>query len=133
MSQGRRRTRIVRYAVLFEDFLSTLGGGQRFEILRVLAESPRTVTQIADALFLKLNAVSRDLAALEELGLVTFTQVKTSRIYQLSDRVRFFRKDQMLQVVIVNPAGQWVLFHIDETTEPSRQMAPPPHAFVEFN
>lgn len=133
MSQGRRGQRIVRYAVMVEDLLRVLSGGQRFEILRALADSPKTVTEIANILFLKLNAVSRDLAYLEELGLVVSERIKTSRRYQLSNCVRFFRRGEMLQAVIINPTGHWILLHFDETAAPHRSLVAPPDGFVDSN
>src|SRR5262245_28984343 len=73
-----------------EQIMSVLGGGERLEIVRMLADGPLNVTQLSELMFLHIKSVSRDLAVLDARGLVTCRRDKNSRIYGLSEGVRVF-------------------------------------------
>lgn len=67
------------------DPFAALGDPNRRAIVALLAESPRPVQQIADALPISRPAVSRHLRLLKDCGLVVEEQQGTRRIYRLHD------------------------------------------------
>jgi len=128
MAQGRRRRREVRPLVLVEDCMTTVGGGQRWEIIRALGESPLSVSAISQKLFLRPNVVSRELACLEEHGLVTCKREARVHTYRLTESVTLLRQGGMIQIVISSGQGHWILVHVD--AEDSDIRLPPPRQFV---
>ncbi len=67
------------------DPFEALGDPHRRDILRLLSEGGKPVTQIAAALPISRPAVSRHLRLLKEAGLVTEHPQGTRRIYHLLD------------------------------------------------
>ena len=65
------------------DPFDALGDRQRREILRLLADADRSVTELAQALPISRPAVSRHLRVLKGAGLVTEEPRGTRRIYRL--------------------------------------------------
>ena len=65
------------------DPFEALGDEHRRQILRLLARSERSVTEIAAALPISRPAVSRHLRVLKDAGLVGEQPVGTRRIYRL--------------------------------------------------
>jgi len=126
----RHGFRLVGSDPLIERVMSTLAGGQRLEILRVLMSSSLDVSAITKAVFAKIYAVSKDLAALEICGLVKWRQIKKTRVYSLTDRVRSVRVGDMTQIGVGNGMGQWVVVHLDDTADPAMAL-PPPSFFVD--
>jgi len=63
--------------------LDALGDRQRRAILRLLAERPRPVHQLAAELPISRPAVSRHLRLLKDAGLVVDRPAGTQRVYQL--------------------------------------------------
>jgi DNA-binding transcriptional ArsR family regulator len=63
--------------------LEALGDPQRRAIVRLLADAPRPVHDLARALPISRPAVSRHLRLLKEAGLVADVPAGTERIYQL--------------------------------------------------
>ena len=66
--------------------LDALGDRQRRAILRLLAERPRPVHELAAGLPISRPAVSRHLRVLKEAGLVVDRPAGNERIYQLHAR-----------------------------------------------
>ncbi len=65
------------------DPFEALGDPNRREILRLLGEGDRAVTELADAMPISRPAVSRHLRLLKQAGLVTEQAEGTRRIYHL--------------------------------------------------
>ncbi len=65
------------------DPFDALGDPHRRQILRLLAQSDRSVAEIAETLPISRPAVSRHLRVLKEAGLVGERPVGTRRIYRL--------------------------------------------------
>jgi DNA-binding transcriptional ArsR family regulator len=65
------------------DPFDALGDQHRRQILRLLARSDRSVTEIAETLPISRPAVSRHLRVLKDAGLVGEQPVGTRRIYRL--------------------------------------------------
>jgi len=68
------------------DPFEALGDPNRREILRLLGEGGKAVTQLADAMPISRPAVSRHLRLLRRAGLVTEEARGTRRIYQLHEQ-----------------------------------------------
>jgi DNA-binding transcriptional ArsR family regulator len=68
---------------LEDAVLDALGDGQRRAIVRLLAERPRPVHDLAAALPISRPAVSRHLRLLKDAGLVTDVPAGNERIYRL--------------------------------------------------
>jgi DNA-binding transcriptional ArsR family regulator len=69
-----------------EAVLEALGDRQRRGILRLLAQRPRPVHELAVELPISRPAISRHLRLLKEAGLVVDRPAGTERIYQLHDQ-----------------------------------------------
>jgi DNA-binding transcriptional ArsR family regulator len=67
------------------DPFDALGDPNRREILRLLGEGDKAVTELAGAMPISRPAVSRHLRLLKEAGLVTEQAEGTRRIYQLHE------------------------------------------------
>ena len=68
------------------DPFEALGDPNRREILRLLGQGDKAVTELADAMPISRPAVSRHLRLLREAGLVTEQAEGTRRIYQLHEQ-----------------------------------------------
>ena len=68
-----------------DDAWSVLGDPSRRSIVECLAERPRAVGELADALPISRPAVSRHLRLLKEAGLVIDRAEGTRRLYRLHD------------------------------------------------
>jgi len=82
---GNAARRLVRSIMEAADdlVLDALGDRQRRAILRLLAERPRPVHEIAAELPISRPAVSRHLRLLKDAGLVADRPAGNQRIYQL--------------------------------------------------
>ncbi len=68
------------------DPFEALGDPNRREILRLLGQGDRAVSELAEAMPISRPAVSRHLRLLREAGLVTEQAQGTRRIYQLHEQ-----------------------------------------------
>jgi DNA-binding transcriptional ArsR family regulator len=68
------------------DPFDALGNAHRRAIVELLAERPRSVREIADALPISRPAVSRHLRLLGGAGLVADEQIGTRRLYRLQEQ-----------------------------------------------
>ena len=68
-----------------DDIFDALGDGRRRRILALLAEEPRSITQLADILPVSRPAVSKHLNKLRSVGLVAHEVQGTSHVYRLHD------------------------------------------------
>ena len=68
------------------DPFEALGDPNRREILRLLGQRDRAVSELADAMPISRPAVSRHLRLLREAGLVTEQTEGTKHIYKLHER-----------------------------------------------
>jgi DNA-binding transcriptional ArsR family regulator len=72
-----------------------LGDPSRFAIVQCLAERPRAVGELADALPITRQAVSQHLQVLKGAGLVTNRAEGTRRVYRLNPAGVAALKDQL--------------------------------------
>jgi predicted transcriptional regulator len=128
--QRRQGVRQVQANPMMEVVMTRVGASQRLEILRQLTAIPLAVKPLADLVHADISPVSRDLAVLEWLGLVRWTRVKNSHLYEVTDRVRAVRHGGMIQIALSNGSGQWMLIHQDDSANP-RMAVPPPEVFVD--
>jgi ArsR family transcriptional regulator len=73
---------------LFEaqaDFCKTMGNASRLQLLHILRETPQTVGELATQTGLSPSAVSRQLATLRSMGVVTAHRQRQEVLYQLAD------------------------------------------------
>ena len=77
------------------DGLSALGDPTRRAIFECLAEQPRAVGELADALPVSRPAVSQHLKVLKTVGLVTEHAEGTRRIYRLKPEGVAAMRDQL--------------------------------------
>ena len=77
------------------DGLSALGDPTRRAIFECLAERPRAVGELADALPVSRPAVSQHLKVLKDAGLVTERAAGTRRIYRLNPMAVAAMRDQL--------------------------------------
>ena len=68
-----------------EPFFSALGNKTRFEIMRLVSLSPRTVTDICEALKCNQSKISNDLKCLRECGYVHVEKRGNERIYSVDN------------------------------------------------
>jgi DNA-binding transcriptional ArsR family regulator len=68
----------------FQQFFKVLGEPQRLKIVGLLAESPRTVEQIAKTLKLGVSTVSHHLSRLSDAGLVSAKAEGYYSVYRLN-------------------------------------------------
>ena len=67
-----------------DDTLDALGNPVRREILRLLAEGPRTAGDIAQAFPISRPAISKHLRILQDAGVITHDSVGTRNLYRLN-------------------------------------------------
>jgi DNA-binding transcriptional ArsR family regulator len=77
------------------DALTALGDPTRRAIFDCLAERPRAVGELADALPVSRPAVSQHLKVLKDAGLVTDNAKGTRRIYRLNPEGVAAMRDQL--------------------------------------
>ena len=77
------------------DGLTALGDPTRRAIFECLAERPRAVGELADALPVSRPAVSQHLKVLKDAGLVTDNANGTRRIYRLNPEGVAAMRDQL--------------------------------------
>ena len=77
------------------DGLTALGDPTRRAIFECLAERPRAVGELADALPVSRPAVSQHLRVLKDAGLVTDNASGTRRIYRLNPEGVAAMRDQL--------------------------------------
>ena len=77
------------------DGLTALGDPTRRAIFECLAERPRAVGELADALPVSRPAVSQHLKVLKDAGLVTDNASGTRRIYRLNPEGVAAMRDQL--------------------------------------
>ena len=77
------------------DAWSVLGDSSRRAILECLAERPRAVGELADALPISRPAVSQHLKVLKDAGLVAERVAGTRRIYRLNPAGVAAMRDQL--------------------------------------
>jgi DNA-binding transcriptional ArsR family regulator len=70
---------------LAQDPFNALGDPHRRAIVELLADRPRSVREIADAMPISRPAVSRHLRLLKEAGLVVDQPAGTRRLYRLHE------------------------------------------------
>lgn len=131
-SMRKHGVRMSRPMEWIDDLMRAVGLGQRWEILRLLAEKPMSVGDIAGALFLRFTTASHHLRVMDQAGLISVTRIKNQRVYRLTDRVRVLRKAGALQFAIGTENGQWMLLQL-ETSESNCGQPQLPEAFVEGN
>jgi len=78
-----------------DEAWNALGDPSRRAIVEFLAERPRAVGELADALPISRPAVSQALAVLKAAGLVTDRAVGTRRIYRLNPAGVAALRDQL--------------------------------------
>jgi DNA-binding transcriptional ArsR family regulator len=78
-----------------EEAWGALGDGTRRAIVLLLAEGPRPVGKLADALPVSRPAVSQHLKVLKDAGLVDEEAEGTRRIYRLNEAGVLALRDQL--------------------------------------
>lgn len=80
------------------DPFDALGDPHRRAIVELLADRPRTVRELADALPISRPAVSRHLRLLKGAGLVADEPIGTRRLYRLDDLGAGAARDYLARV-----------------------------------
>ena len=70
-----------------KPFFTALGNETRFEIIRLVAVRPRTVTDICEVLHYKQTKISNDLRCLRECGYVHVEKRGNERIYSVDSNI----------------------------------------------
>lgn len=70
-----------------KPFFTVLGNETRFEIVCLVTERPRTVTDICKALHCKQTKISNDLKCLRECGYVHVKKNGNERIYSIDSHI----------------------------------------------
>lgn len=91
------------------DPFEALGNPHRRAIVALLAESPRSVREVADALPISRPAVSRHLRLLSAAGLVADEPAGARRLYRVNDRGLAGMREY-LESVWGDAAGRFRLF-----------------------
>ena len=91
------------------DPFEALGNPHRRAIVALLAESPRSVREVADALPISRPAVSRHLRLLSAAGLVADKPAGARRLYRVNDRGLAGMREY-LESVWGDAAGRFRLF-----------------------
>jgi DNA-binding transcriptional ArsR family regulator len=109
--------------------LDALGDGTRRAIVELLAERPRPVGELADALPVSRPAVSLHLKVLRDAGLVQQTAVGTRRIYRLDEgglQVLRTYVDRLWISALDRFAAAAEAAHAEERARPVPPVQPPP-------
>lgn len=109
---------MVRATTLGGDPFEALGNTNRRAIVALLAGSPRSVREIADALPISRPAVSRHLRLLGDAGLVVDQPVGARRLYRVND-LGLAGMREYLESVWGEAAGRFRL--LAENTRPSEK------------
>jgi DNA-binding transcriptional ArsR family regulator len=67
------------------DFCKAMGNSTRLQLVHVLWEGPRSVNEICEQVNLPQGTVSRHLASLRAMGVVTAQRAGMEMVYQISD------------------------------------------------
>jgi DNA-binding transcriptional ArsR family regulator len=102
---GRQYPIVGPDGLALQDLLALLGGSIRLEVLRCLAEGPRAVSSLADALDLSIGLVSHNLRLLRDQGLVQAERCSRQRIYSLGEAIETRRLGNVIELVITVPDG----------------------------
>lgn len=70
-----------------KPFFTALGNETRFEIVQLVAERPRTVTDICKSLHCRQTKISNDLKCLRECGYVHVEKRGNERIYSVDRNI----------------------------------------------
>jgi DNA-binding transcriptional ArsR family regulator len=68
------------------EVLAALSNAVRLEIVRLLIDTERCVSDIASHFHLDLSVISRHLRILEQAGIISFCRVGKNVIYRLADQ-----------------------------------------------
>jgi DNA-binding transcriptional ArsR family regulator len=68
------------------EFCKAMGNATRLKIVHTLRERPMTGTELMDELGSSQSAVSRHLAVLRSVGVVTAERRGSEKVYQLTDQ-----------------------------------------------
>ena len=98
------------------DPFEALGNPHRRAIVALLADSPRSVQALADALPISRPAVSRHLRLLSDAGLVADEPLGARRLYRVNDRGLAGMREY-LESVWGEAAGRFRLLAEDATPE----------------
>lgn len=120
-----RGRRLVRPSISYDEIIAAVTGGDRLEILVALNHCPLSVGAIQKIIGARsMSHVTAELLHLQEFGIVTWDRDKTSHIYRLTERLRIYTEDGMVQIQIRTAAGHWAIFHVDEDGN-GRTVEPP--------
>jgi DNA-binding transcriptional ArsR family regulator len=108
----------VHVTVPAGDPFEALGNSHRRAIVALLADSPRSVQEIADVLPISRPAVSRHLRLLSDAGLVADQPVGARRLYRLND-IGLAAMREYLESVWGEAASRFRLF-AENTTTPEK-------------
>jgi DNA-binding transcriptional ArsR family regulator len=100
------------------DPFEALGNPHRRAIVALLADSPRSVQEIADALPISRPAVSRHLRLLSDAGLVADQPLGARRLYRVND-LGLAGMREYLESVWGEAAGRFRLY-AENTTPPEK-------------
>lgn len=70
-----------------KPFFTALGNETRFEIVRLVARKPQTVSEICEALHCKQTKISNDLKCLRECGYVHAEKRGNERLYSVDSAI----------------------------------------------
>jgi len=70
-----------------KPFFTALGNETRFEIVRLIAEKPRTVNKICEALDCKQTKISNDLKCLRDCGYAHVEKRGNERVYSIDKNI----------------------------------------------
>ena len=96
-----------------QQLFATLSHPVALELLVALHEAPAAVSVLAEKLEYEISAISRRLNGLMALGLVRFTRVGRSHIYQLTGAVKLQRPPGRLHLSITTSRGTAVRIGYD--------------------
>jgi DNA-binding transcriptional ArsR family regulator len=108
----------VRTTAAGGDPFEALGNPHRRAIVALLADSPRSVQELADALPISRPAVSRHLRLLSDAGLVADQPLGARRLYRVND-FGMTGMREYLESVWGEAAGRFRLF-AENTTPPGK-------------
>jgi ArsR family transcriptional regulator len=100
--QATRQTLKTRAHCIEAQAYQALANPTRLEILSILEEGPRTVTDLADALGLSISRISRHLRVLRETTLVNAHRLGSTVTYSMCDP-RVVQVIELLRLASVQP------------------------------